>query len=154
MPPACLKKRTFSCMATTSLSYFRQFSNCLRISFMAAFPSIQGLVKVQTLHWVYASSGIFVCLFFSLEDFPLSVFFFFFFGHTFSIWKFLGQGWNMSRSCNLDHSCSNAGSLTHWASAGTPPLFVFFTAFYFSERVQANGLAGYYTVEICLVVSS
>ena len=36
-----------------------------------------------------------------------------FFGCICGICKFLGQGLNPSRSCNLHHSCSNAGSLTH-----------------------------------------
>ena len=31
------------------------------------------------------------------------------------IWKFPGQGSNLSHSCDLCHSCSNTGSLTHWA---------------------------------------
>ena len=33
-------------------------------------------------------------------------------GHTCSMWKFLGQGWNPRCSCDLRHSCGNAGSLT------------------------------------------
>ena len=37
------------------------------------------------------------------------------------IWKFLGQGWNLSHSCNLLHSCSSPGSLTHCVIVGTPP---------------------------------
>lgn len=39
-------------------------------------------------------------------------FFLFFFGHTRSIWKFLGPGSNPRLSCNLHHSCGNAGYLT------------------------------------------
>ena len=34
-----------------------------------------------------------------------------FLGPTRGIWKFSGQGLNPSHSCNLCHSCSNAGSL-------------------------------------------
>ena len=37
-------------------------------------------------------------------------FFFNFFCHTHGIWKFLGQGLNLSPSCDLCHSCSNTGS--------------------------------------------
>ena len=48
-------------------------------------------------------------------------FFFFFYGHTHSIWKFLDQGLNPSHSCDLCHSCSNAGSLTHCARPGVEP---------------------------------
>ena len=40
-------------------------------------------------------------------------FFFFFFGLIHSIWKFLGQGSNLSGRCDLHHSCSNTRSLTH-----------------------------------------
>ena len=36
--------------------------------------------------------------------------------------EFLGQGLNLSWSCNLHHSCSNAGSLTHCAGLGIEPL--------------------------------
>ena len=63
-----------------------------------------------------------------------------FFSHAHSIWKFLGQGQNLSRICNLSHSCGNArsliccaervielampqrqaGSLTQCARVGTP----------------------------------
>ena len=50
----------------------------------------------------------------------------FFFGGTCSILKFLGQGSNPSGRCNLFHSCSNGGSLTHHAAAGTPWTFFFF----------------------------
>ena len=39
---------------------------------------------------------------------------------TCSIWKFPGQGSNLSYICSLCHSCSSTGSLTHWAAAGTP----------------------------------
>ena len=42
------------------------------------------------------------------------------FGYIVSIWKFLGQGSNLSHSCDLCHSCHNAGSLTRCATAGTP----------------------------------
>ena len=36
---------------------------------------------------------------------------FYFFGCTHGIWKFLGQGWNLSHRCALCHSCNHAGSL-------------------------------------------
>ena len=46
---------------------------------------------------------------------------FFFHGHTCSIWKFLGWGLDPSCSCDLSHSCSNAGSFIplHWARDGS-----------------------------------
>ena len=43
-------------------------------------------------------------------------FYFLAFFSFFSIWKFLGQGSNLSQSFSLRHSCSNTGSLTHWAT--------------------------------------
>ena len=33
-------------------------------------------------------------------------------------WKFPDQGSNLSHSCDLHHSCSNAGSLTHFTGLG------------------------------------
>ena len=86
-------------------------------------------------------------------------FFFLFVWHTHSIWKFPGQGWHPSCSCDLHHSFSNTspfnplrwaresnppvcsdpscckdntGSLTHCPTAGTPKYFFFFCLFSFS----------------------
>ena len=44
--------------------------------------------------------------------FPLFFFFFFFFpyGCSYGIWKFPGQGLNLSHSCKLYHRCSNTRS--------------------------------------------
>ena len=39
----------------------------------------------------------------------LLMYLFIFFGHTHGEWDFLGQGLNLSCSCNLYHSCSNLG---------------------------------------------
>ena len=56
------------------------------------------------------------CRLYSLAMLDLVFFFlFFFFGSTCSIWKFPGQGSNLSCRCGLRHSCSNTGSLTHCA---------------------------------------
>jgi len=89
-------------------------------------------------------------------------FFFHFYGHTHSIWKFLGQGLNLSHSCNLCHSCSKAkyfnslhwawdwthtsratraavvGFCTHGATAGTPPTVCF--SFLFRPPTSAYGV--------------
>ena len=46
------------------------------------------------------------------------LFFISLFGCTCSIWKFLGQGSNPSRICDLCDSCSNSGPLTHCACVG------------------------------------
>ena len=43
--------------------------------------------------------------------------FFLFFGHP-AAYGVLGQGSDMSHSCNLSHSCGNAGSSTHFAGLG------------------------------------
>ena len=51
-------------------------------------------------------------------DYAFTITFFFFLnGHTHSIWKFLGQVLNVSHSCDLHHSRSNARSFNplHWA---------------------------------------
>ena len=53
--------------------------------------------------------------------------FFFFFGHTHSMWKFPGQGWNLYHSSNWSHSRDNAGSLTPWATRELPLSFFFLT---------------------------
>ena len=45
----------------------------------------------------------------------------FFFCHTHFIWKFPGQGLKLSRLCDLCHSCSIAGSLTHCSRPGIEP---------------------------------
>ena len=43
------------------------------------------------------------------------------FGHMRGIWKFLGQGLNLSHTCDLCYSCSNATSFTHSAGPGIEP---------------------------------
>ena len=48
-------------------------------------------------------------------------FFFFFFAHPLEKWEFLGQGLKLSCSCNLHHSCGNAGSLSYCAGQGLNP---------------------------------
>ena len=45
----------------------------------------------------------------------------FFFGRTCSIWKFPGWGLNLSCICDLNHSFGNAGSLTHCARPEIEP---------------------------------
>ena len=57
-------------------------------------------------------------------SFSLSFFLSIFFSCIYSTWKFPGQGSHPSHSCDLYHSCSNARSLTHCTTAGTP-LFLF-----------------------------
>ena len=39
-------------------------------------------------------------------------------------WKFLGQGLNLSPSCDLCLSCSNTRSLTHCAGPGIKPVLL------------------------------
>ena len=45
--------------------------------------------------------------------------FFSFYGNTQGIWKFLGQEFNLSLSCNLRHSCSSARSFNHYIGLGS-----------------------------------
>ena len=63
------------------------------------------------------------------------IIFFSFYGCTYGIWKFPGQGLNQSCNCSLclsntgselplqptPKACSNAGSLTHWSRPGIEP---------------------------------
>ena len=56
---------------------------------------------------------------------PESLIFFFliihlFFGQTWNMWKFLGQGVNVRCNCHLRHSWGNTGSLTHRATRELP----------------------------------
>ena len=78
--------------------------------------------------------------FYNLLPFSLNFFislFFAFYGHTMSIWEFLGQGLNWSCSCwsipqpqqcqiqvasaTYTAACSNSGSLIHWARPAVKP---------------------------------
>ena len=56
-----------------------------------------------------------VCSFLSFSPHP---------SRTHGIWKFPGQGWNLS--CTFDLCCGNTGSLTHCATAGAPFFLSFF----------------------------
>ena len=47
---------------------------------------------------------------------------FFFFGYTYSTWKFQGQGSNPHQSCNLGCSCRNTRSFTYCTGPGIEPL--------------------------------
>ena len=49
------------------------------------------------------------------------IFFLSFYSCTPSIWKLPGEGSNWSCMCDLHHSHSNAGSLTHWVRLGIEP---------------------------------
>ena len=68
-----------------------------------------------------------LCLLFFFPVLLLSPFCFLFFSclfvcfdHTCSMQKFPGQRSNLCHNCNLYHSCSNAGSLTHCATREFP----------------------------------
>ena len=52
----------------------------------------------------------------------IQIFFFFFFGCTQDIWKFLSQGSKLSCSCNQCHRYSNAGPLICCARPGIEPM--------------------------------
>ena len=57
------------------------------------------------------------------SGFTTSFLFFWFFPFLVTWWhvEFLGQELNPSHSCDLSHSCSNAGSLTYWAGPEIEP---------------------------------
>ena len=50
----------------------------------------------------------------------MNFFFFLFFGCTHSMWKFQGQGLNMSHSSDPSHSSDNTRPLTHLAIRELP----------------------------------
>ena len=54
---------------------------------------------------------------------------FFFFSYACRIWKFLGQGLNLSHSCDL-HSGGNGGSLTHFTIVGTSAFLLLIYSFF------------------------
>ena len=62
----------------------------------------------------------YVSFFLFLFLFLFLLLFLFFFSCTPGKWKFSGQVANLSSSCDLCHSSTHAGSLTHGATAGTP----------------------------------
>ena len=55
----------------------------------------------------------FDCVLIYFEPWSLKIFFFSFYGHTCSIWKFPSQGSGWSCSCELRHSHGNKGSKPH-----------------------------------------
>ena len=87
-------------------------SVCHTTAFCAISPSL--------LYWKLSLKFGFGESEYSLETTFLSFFFFFFFRFWLpcSLWKFLGQGSNLSQGYDLGHSCSNAGSLSHCAEPG------------------------------------
>ena len=79
-------------------------------------------------HWekmgeVYIESlyAIFATLYKSIVSQNLKFCFFFLFWPPPQHMKFLGQGRNLSWSCDLCHSCSNVGSLNHCTRLGIKP---------------------------------
>ena len=70
---------------------------------LLSFRTFYGLLIAQLVpYWPCAKSA-------KLSIY-YSFFFFFFCGHTWSIWKFLAQELNLSCSCDLYHSCGNTRS--------------------------------------------
>ena len=75
------------------------------------------------MDFLFCFNDLFVLSYTILQSFKtshlimLSTLIFFWLHH--GTWKFLGQESNLSHSCDLRHSCGNAGSLTHWAMVGT-----------------------------------
>ena len=79
----------------------------------------------------------------SLSKFLISLSFFFsFLDCPHGIWKFLGQGSNLSWSCDLCHSRSNAGSLTTAPGWGSRCfLFVCFVGLFYFLLFRAPPMA-------------
>lgn len=97
------------------LSSFLRTANHSRLSMYDVNSSYLGL---------WSSSNIVIIdiiTFFEVSDIT-TVFFevlqLLFFCYTHRIWKFSCQGFSWSHSCDLLHSCSNTGSLTHCAVPG------------------------------------
>ena len=66
-----------------------------------------------------------ICIGWSVTSFLFLIFFFFSWLHPWHVegmWKFLDQGSNLSCICDLCHSCSIAGSLTHSTRLGIEPV--------------------------------
>ena len=76
---------------------------------------ISGTLGAQNISYYYSLDDS-VFIFFLLRCSRL----FFFFSFLATPWhmEFPGQGSDLSHSCDLCHSCSNAGSLTHHDQAG------------------------------------
>ena len=65
-----------------------------------------------------------VCLCTHIRSFLTTSSSFFFFCCTCLIWKFPGQGLNLSCSCDLCHSCGTCRSLTQFAGQGIEPHWI------------------------------
>ena len=85
------------------------------------WPSLLMLLVANGLTFCFIEKSRWFVIFLFLSSSSSFFFFFFFFGHTCDMWKFPGQGLNPRSSCDLCHSCGNAGSLTHCAGPGIIP---------------------------------
>ena len=139
---SCIKTLRSFPMMNTQAKIFIAFHLYPASLYFSHFP-------IDTVHWGKLGSLSFCiqflsfhfCLTFMLFHYLLRLLFL----ATHSIWKFLGQGLNLSPSCNVCHSCGKAGSLTHCdggriepmepqrqcqilnlATGGTPRLFLLF----------------------------
>ena len=101
------------------------FSLLARISFPSELPCHYMYMSFQvsiyssphTHTHTHTHTHIYICLYCDIIYLPenspilfICLFFFFFYGHTCSTWKFPGQGLNLSHSCNLHCSCGNTAS--------------------------------------------
>ena len=69
-----------------------------------------------------------------LPAFTLRAFLFFFFSFWPCMWKFPGQGSNLSHSSDPNHSSDNARSLTHYPTRELPLKAFFYSSFIFWLR--------------------
>ena len=87
------------------------------------FREKQEMIEIASTKCVYSELWTYIYrIEYNKETFslPLSLSPFFFFGCTYSIWKFLGKGSSSTHSFNLHHSCgkTNTGTLSHCARPG------------------------------------
>ena len=88
-------------------------SGCTNLHFQFAFPS--AVYRSSRYSAFSPSLGIVSTFYLSHSNRCL------FYGHTHSIWKFLGQGWNLSNSCDLCCRGGNATSFNPLLPAGDKP---------------------------------
>ena len=75
-------------------------------------------------------------------SFPFFFFKIYFFDYTCSMWRFPGQGSNLSYSSNLSHNSDNARSLTHWATTELLILVALKVLSCFTKKKCADGSDG------------
>ena len=102
-----------------SHTHLYELSQCFCVRHRTVTPAGDNIPELKNQDAYHTVSG--NRIHFLKIHFFIFYLFIYFFGHTCSIWTFPGQGSNLSHSCNLRHSCGNAGSLIHGPGPGTEP---------------------------------